>query len=77
MKAILKTMIGLRKGQKMETCRNGGELAQQRKKSKDSKNIMHTTFLIKVYYSKKQKLSYFGHIKRHNTLEKLFLEGTC
>ena len=22
-------------------------------------------------------LSYFGHIKRHNTLEKLFLEGTC
>ena len=24
---------------------------------------------------KKQKLSYFGHIKRHNTLEKLFLEG--
>ena len=25
---------------------------------------------------KKQKLSYFGHIKRHNTLEKLFLEGT-
>ena len=26
---------------------------------------------------KKQKLSYFGHIKRHNTLEKLFLEGTC
>ena len=27
--------------------------------------------------TKKQKLSYFGHIKRHNTLEKLFLEGTC
>ena len=26
---------------------------------------------------KKQKLSYFGHIKKHNTLEKLFLEGTC
>ena len=26
---------------------------------------------------KKQKLSYFGHIKRHNTLEKLFLKGTC
>ena len=26
---------------------------------------------------KKQKLSYLGHIKRHNTLEKLFLEGTC
>ena len=26
---------------------------------------------------KKQKLSYFGHIKRHNTLEKLLLEGTC
>ena len=26
---------------------------------------------------KKQKLSYFGHIKRHNTLEKLFLVGTC
>ena len=26
---------------------------------------------------KKQKLSYFGHIERHNTLEKLFLEGTC
>ena len=26
---------------------------------------------------KKQKLSNFGHIKRHNTLEKLFLEGTC
>ena len=26
---------------------------------------------------KKQKLSYFGQIKRHNTLEKLFLEGTC
>ena len=26
---------------------------------------------------KKQKLSYFGHIKQHNTLEKLFLEGTC
>ena len=26
---------------------------------------------------KKQKLSYFGHIKRHSTLEKLFLEGTC
>ena len=26
---------------------------------------------------KKQKLSYFGHIKGHNTLEKLFLEGTC
>ena len=26
---------------------------------------------------KKQKLSYFGHIKRHNTLEKLFLEGLC
>ena len=26
---------------------------------------------------KKQKLSYFGYIKRHNTLEKLFLEGTC
>ena len=26
---------------------------------------------------KRQKLSYFGHIKRHNTLEKLFLEGTC
>ena len=26
---------------------------------------------------KTQKLSYFGHIKRHNTLEKLFLEGTC
>ena len=26
---------------------------------------------------KKQKLLYFGHIKRHNTLEKLFLEGTC
>ena len=26
---------------------------------------------------KKQKLSYFGHIKRQNTLEKLFLEGTC
>ena len=26
---------------------------------------------------KKQKLSHFGHIKRHNTLEKLFLEGTC
>ena len=26
---------------------------------------------------KKQKLSYFGHIKRHNTLEKLSLEGTC
>ena len=26
---------------------------------------------------KKQKLSYFGHIKRHNTLENLFLEGTC
>ena len=26
---------------------------------------------------KKQKLSYFGHFKRHNTLEKLFLEGTC
>ena len=25
---------------------------------------------------KKQKLSYFGHIKRHNTVEKLFLEGT-
>ena len=25
----------------------------------------------------KQKLSYFGHIKRQNTLEKLFLEGTC
>ena len=25
---------------------------------------------------KKQKLSYFGHIKRHNTLDKLFLEGT-
>ena len=25
----------------------------------------------------KQKLSYFGHIKRHNTLEKLFLERTC
>ena len=24
-----------------------------------------------------QKLSYFGHIKRHNTLEKLILEGTC
>ena len=24
---------------------------------------------------KRQKLSYFGHIKRHNTLEKLFLEG--
>ena len=24
---------------------------------------------------KKQKLSYFGHIKRHSTLEKLFLEG--
>ena len=23
------------------------------------------------------KLSYFGHIKRHNILEKLFLEGTC
>ena len=26
---------------------------------------------------KKQKLSYFDHIKRHKTLEKLFLEGTC
>ena len=26
---------------------------------------------------KKQKLSYFGHIKGHNALEKLFLEGTC
>ena len=26
---------------------------------------------------KKQKLSYFGHIKRHNTLEKLFLEDIC
>ena len=26
---------------------------------------------------KKQKLSYFGHIKRQDTLEKLFLEGTC
>ena len=26
---------------------------------------------------KKQKLSYFGHIKRHSTLKKLFLEGTC
>ena len=26
---------------------------------------------------KKQKLSYYGYIKRHNTLEKLFLEGTC
>ena len=26
---------------------------------------------------KKQKLSYFGHIKRRNTSEKLFLEGTC
>ena len=26
---------------------------------------------------KKQYLSYFGHIKGHNTLEKLFLEGTC
>ena len=26
---------------------------------------------------KKQKLSYFGDIKRHNRLEKLFLEGTC
>ena len=26
---------------------------------------------------KKQKLSYFGHIKRHNTLKKLFLEDTC
>ena len=25
----------------------------------------------------KQKPSYFGHIKRHNTLEKLFSEGTC
>ena len=25
---------------------------------------------------KKQKLSYFGHIKLHDTLEKLFLEGT-
>ena len=24
-----------------------------------------------------QKLSYFSRIKRHNTLEKLFLEGTC
>ena len=27
--------------------------------------------------TKKQKLLYFGHIKRHNTLEKLFFEGTC
>ena len=26
---------------------------------------------------KKQKLSYFSHIKRHNNLEKLFLEGAC
>ena len=26
---------------------------------------------------RKQKLSYFGHIKRHNTVEKLFLEGTA
>ena len=26
---------------------------------------------------KKQKLSYFGHIRRHNTFEKLFVEGTC
>ena len=26
---------------------------------------------------KKQKLSYFDHMKRHNTLEKLFLKGTC
>ena len=26
---------------------------------------------------KKQKLLYLGHIKRHNTFEKLFLEGTC
>ena len=25
----------------------------------------------------KQKSSYFDHIKRHNTLGKLFLEGTC
>ena len=27
--------------------------------------------------NQEQKLSYFGPIKRHNTLEKLFLEGTC
>ena len=26
---------------------------------------------------KKQKLSYFDHIKRHKTFEKLFLEGIC
>ena len=26
---------------------------------------------------KKQKLSYFGHDKRHNKLERLLLEGTC
>ena len=26
---------------------------------------------------KKQKLSYFGHIKRPHTLEQTFLEGTC
>ena len=30
-----------------------------------------------LHLIKKQKISYFGHIKRHNTLEKLFLEGTC
>ena len=30
-----------------------------------------------IFTQKTQKLSYFGHIKQHNTLEKLFLEGTC
>ena len=26
---------------------------------------------------KRQKLSYFGHIKRHDTIERLFMEGLC
>ena len=32
--------------------------------------------LLQLFHSVVE-LSYFGHIKRHNTLEKLFLEGTC
>ena len=28
-------------------------------------------------YIKKQKLSYFGHIKRHESIEKTIMEGAC
>ena len=28
-----------------------------------------------IHHIKKQKLSYFGHIKRHNTIEKTIMEG--